>query len=165
MSRWREPRQKSAPYISPSGYRELESELKSLWQRRAEVSAAAAEGDRSENAEYIYRKKELRGIDSRIGYLQRRMPELKVVSSVENTEHVYFGACVRLEDEEGKVHDYRILGADELDSGINVVSIDSPLARALLGKSCKDDVIVLTGDTEKHYQVLQIHYPEQDENE
>ena len=168
MSRWREPRKKSAPYISPAGYMELESELKSLWQRRAEVtralSAAAAEGDRSENAEYIYRKKELRGIDSRIGYLQRRMPELKVVSSVENTERVYFGACVSLEDEEGTVYDYRILGADELDSASNVISIDSPLARALLGKSCDDEISVRVGEKDKLYQLLEIHYPQAEDD-
>ncbi|MBT7953491.1 MAG: transcription elongation factor GreB, partial [Gammaproteobacteria bacterium] len=88
MSRWREPKPSSSPYITQDGYSALESELQELWQRRVEVTraltAAAAEGDRSENAEYIYRKKELRGIDSRIGYLQRRMPKLKVVSRVED---------------------------------------------------------------------------------
>ena len=160
--RWREPRAKSAPYISPTGYRQLQSDLQSLWQHRAEVtralSAAAAEGDRSENAEYIYRKKELRQIDSRIAYLQRRMPELKVVSSVKNNSSVYFGAIVTLEKDDGENVCYQILGADELDSRTNAMSIDSPLARALLGKSVDDEVTIRTGQGEQNYYSLDIKY-------
>ncbi|MEQ1530362.1 MAG: transcription elongation factor GreB, partial [Methylococcales bacterium] len=99
MSRWRPPRPKSSPYITAQGYQTLEAELRSLWDRRRHVTealtAAAAEGDRSENAEYIYRKKELRGIDSRIHYLQKRLPSLTIVSQPpEDLERIYFSAWV-----------------------------------------------------------------------
>ncbi len=160
--RWREPRAKSAPYISPAGYRQLQTDLQSLWQRRTEVtralSAAAAEGDRSENAEYIYRKKELRQIDSRIGYLQRRMPELKVVSSVKDNSCVYFGAIVTLEKDDGESVCYQILGADELENQTNAMSIDSPLARALLGKSVDDEVTINTATGDQSYFIVDIKY-------
>jgi transcription elongation factor GreB len=162
MSRWRAPREKSSPYITPEGYKALELELKELWQKRAEVckalAAAAAEGDRSENAEYIYRKKELRGIDSRIGYLQRRMPNLKIVSNVSDTSLVFFGAWVSLEDDSGEEVSYRIVGSDELDNGLNHISIDSPLARVLLGKACDDEVSLNIGPKQQHYYILAIHY-------
>ncbi|MEY4210563.1 MAG: transcription elongation factor GreB, partial [Pseudomonadota bacterium] len=103
MSRWRPPRPKSSPYVTAQGYQVLEAELKQLWERRkhvtAALSAAAAEGDRSENAEYIYRKKELREIDRRIHYLQKRLPSLTVVSEKpSNQSQVFFGAWVTLED-------------------------------------------------------------------
>ncbi len=162
MSRWRPPKAKSSPYITPEGYKALESELRELWQQRAEVckalAAAAAEGDRSENAEYIYRKKELRGIDSRIGYLQRRMPSLKIVSNVNDTSQVFFGAWVTLEDDSGEEVSYRIVGSDELHNGPYHISIDSPLARVLLGKSRDDEVNLNIGSKQQHYYILAIHY-------
>jgi len=162
MSRWRAPRAKSSPYITPEGYSALESELGKLWQKRAEVTkalaAAAAEGDRSENAEYIYRKKELRSIDSRIGYLQKRMPSLKIVSTVSNSSRIFFGAWVRLEGNSGKEVSYRIVGADELDNGQEYISIDSPLARALLGKSQDDEISLNMGPSKHHYYIVSIHY-------
>jgi transcription elongation factor GreB len=162
MSRWRAPKAKSSPYITPEGYKALESELKDLWQRRVEVtralSAAAAEGDRSENAEYIYRKKELRGIDSRIGYLQRRMPDLKIVSKVDDISKVFFGAWVTLEDDSEKKCCYRIVGPDELDSERGHISIDSPLARALLGKVCDDEVRLELGANVQNHCILKINY-------
>lgn len=162
MSRWREPRPNSSPYITPEGYSNLQSELQELWQRRVEVTkavaAAAAEGDRSENAEYIYRKKELRGLDSRIGYLQRRMPDLKVVSEVSDTTKIFFGAWVTLKDESGKTIRYRIAGADELDNSQEYISVDSPLARILLGRSCNDEVSHNIGSTSKIYCILAVHY-------
>ena len=102
MSRYRPPAAKKSPYITPVGMRALEQEQKEIWLRRREVvaalSAAAAEGDRSENAEYIYRKKELREIDRRIRYLQKRLPDLKVVEQKPgDRERVFFGATVTLE--------------------------------------------------------------------
>jgi len=149
MPRWRRPREKSSPYITPEGYRALESELQALWAQRTEVTralaAAAAEGDRSENAEYIYRKKELRGIDSRIAYLQRRMPDLNIVSRVSDQQQVFFGATVTLATQTGEKLRYRIVGGDELGKGGQYISIDSPLARALLGKSV-GEVIELESD-------------------
>ncbi|MDD1621092.1 MAG: GreA/GreB family elongation factor, partial [Methylococcaceae bacterium] len=137
MSRWRPPRPKSSPYITVEGYKRLETELKQLWERRkhvtAALSAAAAEGDRSENAEYIYRKKELREIDRRIHYLQKRLPSLTVVSEKPgNQKQVFFGAWVTLETMDGEEVTYRIVGADEIDTSGGLISLDSPLAIALL---------------------------------
>ena len=162
MSRWREPREKSSPYITARGYDALGRELETLWKKRAEVtralSAAAAEGDRSENAEYIYRKKELRGIDSRIGFLQRRMPELNIVSEVSNRSRVFFGASVVLETEQGEELRYRIVGADELSEYESCISVDSPLARALLGKKCDDEVSIRLGEKTVNYFVIAVEY-------
>lgn len=129
MSRWKPPRPKSSPYITPEGYQILESELKELWNKRKDVvkaiTAAAAEGDRSENAEYIYRKKELRGIDSRIHFLQKRLPVLTVVSEKpSNQDAVFFGAWVTLENENGKEVRYRIVGPDEHAHKKDFISLD-----------------------------------------
>lgn len=169
MSRWREPQPNSSPYITPEGYSILQTELQELWKRRAEVTraltAAAAEGDRSENAEYIYRKKELRGLDSRIGYLQRRMPGLKVVSEVSDTSKIFFGAWVTLVDDSGKETRYRIVGPDELDNSQERISVDSPLARALLRKSCDDEVSHNIGSKALNYYILAIHYDPPDDDE
>jgi len=130
MSRWRPPAPKSSPYITPQGYAALEKELKTLWQKRRVVndalSAAAAEGDRSENAEYIYRKKEQASIDRRIRYLQKRMPDLNVIDSIANREQIFFGAYVTLEKEDGEEVNYRIVGPDETNTQQGDISIDSP---------------------------------------
>lgn len=163
MSRWRPAPPKSSPYITAAGYRRLEDELKQLWKQRGEVvqalSAAAAEGDRSENAEYIYRKKQLREMDRRIGYLQRRMPELHIVSDPpSNRQQVFFGAQVTLEDDQGTQTVYRIVGADEYDTASHCISIDSPLARALLKKTVDDEVKVVTPAGVAHYYVVAMAY-------
>ena len=163
MSRWRPAPPKSSPYISAIGYRRLESELQYLWQQRSQVvqalAAAAAEGDRSENAEYIYRKKQLREMDRRIGYLQKRLPELRVVSDPPpDRQRVYFGAQVTLEDAHGAQVIYRIVGADEYDPAGHCISIDSPLARALLKKTADDEVKVLTPGGEARYYVVAVNY-------
>ncbi len=161
MSRWRPPAPKSAPYITVEGYRALEKEQSALWERRKDVtaalSAAAAEGDRSENAEYIYRKKELREIDRRIGYLQRRMPNLKVVDQVGDTEHVYFGAWVELEDLDESRRWYRIVGADEIGPQ-HYISMDSPLAKLLMRKAVGDCVEWRHGEIEHDYEIVSIAY-------
>ena len=162
MSRWRPPTPASSPYITAEGYQRLESELQALWDRRRDVTkalaAAAAEGDRSENAEYIYRKKELGGIDRRIRYLQTRMPKLKIVSEVGDTSRIFFGAIVTLINEEKKVNTYRIVGADEIDADKNYISIDSPMSKALLGKTLDDEVTVKTEGNEKQFIVTVIEY-------
>lgn len=162
MPRWRPPPPKSSPYITPEGYAALEADLKALWVRRADVvkalSAAAAEGDRSENAEYIYRKKELGGIDSRIRYLQKRMPNLNVVRQTEAHDRVFFGAWVTLERDDGSEIEYRLVGADEADAGRGAISVDSPLARALLKKQVDDDVEITVGDRRERYVVTGIRY-------
>ena len=165
MGRWRPPGKAAAPYITAAGYRALEDEAKSLWERRHEVvkhlAAAAAEGDRSENAEYIYRKKELREIDRRVRYLQRRMPKLKVVDEVpaERTR-VFFGAVVELESEDGATCIYRIVGSDETRPDLGQISVDSPVAKALLGRSLDDAVEVKLGDKLDRYVIVNIDYPE-----
>lgn len=149
MSRWRPAPPKSSPYITADGARRLENELRALWERRADVTkhlaAAAAEGDRSENAEYIYRKKELREIDRRIRYLQKRLPSLTVVTQTPgNRNQVFFGAWVSLEYDNGVESTYRIVGADEIDPQQGCISVDSPMARGLLKKSIDDEVTVAT---------------------
>jgi transcription elongation factor GreB len=163
MSRWRPPSPKSSPYITANGAERLESELKALWVRRADVTqhlaAAAAEGDRSENAEFIYRKKELREIDRRIRYLQKRLPSLTVVRELPgNRDRIFFGAWVTLEDEDGEESTFRIVGADEIDTQKGWISVDSPMARALLKKSLDDEVTVATPGGPMTWFVVAVRY-------
>lgn len=163
MSRWRPPRAKSSPYITLAGYKNLEQELSLLWERRKQVtialSAAAAEGDRSENAEYIYRKKELREIDRRIHYLQKRLPALTVVSEKpDNQSQVFFGARVTLETMDGTEISYRIVGADEIDTSGGLISLDSPLAQALLKKKLDDEVVLIQADRQTRFYIVEIAY-------
>lgn len=162
MGRWKPPQPPSSPYITETGYQALEEELKGLWPRRAEVvkalAAAAAEGDRSENAEYIYRKKELAGIDRRIRYLQKRLPDLKVVRQAPGGERAFFGAWVRLERQDGGEVEYRIVGADETDGARGYISIDSPLARALLKKTSGDEVEVALERGIERFVLIGIRY-------
>ena len=163
MSRYRPPEPSKSPYITPSGLQALEAEQKAIWLRRREVvaalAAAAAEGDRSENAEYIYRKKELRELDRRIRYLQKRLPELNVVEQKPaNTERVFFGATVRLEDEDEAVVTYRIVGSDEFDHAESYISVDSPLARSLLKRELGDEVEVEVPSGRLVYTIVDISY-------
>jgi len=163
MSRWKPPRPKSSPYITAEGYKTLETELKQLWERRQDVTlalaAAAAEGDRSENAEYIYRKKELREIDRRIHYLQKRLPSLTVVTEKPvNRNQVFFGAWVTLETMAGEERCYRIVGADEIDTSGGLISLDSPMARALMKKHLDDEVVVRHSEQESRYYIVDIRY-------
>lgn len=162
MGRWRPPQPKSAAYITPEGYAALEKEAKGLWLKRRDVvkalSEAAAEGDRSENAEYIYRKKELRGIDRRIRYLQKRMPDLNVVPTREDNDKVFFGAWVDLEDEEGNIVTYRIVGADEIDAKLGYISLDSPMSKQLLGKTLDDEITLRLPEKTSVYWVAAIRY-------
>ncbi len=150
MSRYRPPRTAGTPLITPEGAARLRAELHELWHvRRPQVtqavSEAAALGDRSENAEYIYGKKMLREIDSRVRFLRKRLENLKVVGErPADPNRVYFGAWVTLEDEDGEQARYRIVGPDELDLRNNQISIDSPLARALVGKELDAEVLVRT---------------------
>ena len=135
-----------SPYITPAGYQRLADELDHLLRfRRPEVtravSEAAAMGDRSENAEYIYGKKMLRELDRRIRFLQKRLPELTVITRLpDNPSKIYFGAEVSLERENGALLLVRIVGSDEFDPARQWISIDSPLAKALLGKSEGDEI-------------------------
>jgi len=163
MIRQRPPQPKASPYITRAGYERLQAELKAIWKRRAEVTAAlaaaAAEGDRSENAEYIYRKKELREIDRRIRYLQQRLPLLKVVTETPaDRDRVFFGAWVTLERKGGDDVTYRIVGADEFDPARGWISVDAPLARALLKKATDESVEVATPEGRVTYWILEVRY-------
>ncbi|MCL7713562.1 transcription elongation factor GreB [Stenotrophomonas mori] len=149
MSRWRPPAEKSTALITAQGHARLKAELDDLWrQRRPEVvsalAAAAAEGDRSENAEYTYRKKQLGEIDRRVRYLSKRLEVLRVVDTrPSDPDAVFFGATVELENlQSGRTHVYRIVGPDETDATAGWISIDSPLARALLKKRIDDEFTV-----------------------
>jgi len=146
MSRWRPPSPGSTAIITRAGFERLKAELDHLWHTvRPEVvkaiTAAAAEGDRSENAEYIYRKKQLAEIDRRARYLSKRIPSLKVAEGAPgNRDMVFFGARIQLENSDtGETLDYRIVGPDETDARRGWISIDSPLARAVLKKRVDDE--------------------------
>jgi len=166
MGRWRPPPPKSSPYITPAGFAALQKELQNIWLRRRDVvkalSEAAAEGDRSENAEYIYRKKELGGLDRRIRYLQKRLPALNVVRESPNGDAIYFGATVEVCDDAGQAHTYRIVGPDETDAKTAAISMDSPLARALLAKRVDDEVEVRTGEKRTMMTVISVRYDQLD---
>ena len=143
--------------------RALQAEQKAIWLKRREVvaalSAAAAEGDRSENAEYIYRKKELRELDRRIRYLQKRLPDLKVVDQKPaSSDRVYFGASVTLEDENQQTVVYRIVGPDEFDREPHYISVDSPLARSLLKRELGEEVEVEVPSGRLVYYISDIAY-------
>jgi len=165
MSRWRPPAEKSSPYITAHGAAALRQELTELWQlRRRDVvpalSAAAAEGDRSENAEYIYRKKQLREIDRKIRYLAKRLDCVTIIDRAPpQRDTVYFGAQVQLQDGQGAVLNYRIVGADETSAPAHHISIDSPLARALLGRSAGDHVRAALPGGVAEYDIIAIDYP------
>jgi len=146
MSRWRPPPERSTAIITRAGYERLREEFNDLWKvRRPEVvralSEAAAEGDRSENAEYIYRKKQLGEIDRRVRYLSKRLESLKVAEDKpSDPSAIYFGALFELENaDSGDVVRYRIVGPDETDAAQGWISIDSPLARAALRKRVDDE--------------------------
>jgi transcription elongation factor GreB len=146
LGRWRPPAEKSTALVTPAGHARLRAELDDLWRvRRPEVvralAAAAAEGDRSENAEYTSRKKQLGEIDRRVRYLSKRLETLRVVDTVpSDREAVFFGAAVDVEDAaSGELSRYRIVGPDETDAKLGWISIDSPLARAMLKKHVDDE--------------------------
>jgi transcription elongation factor GreB len=153
-----------SPYITPEGRKHLSEELSYLWKiKRPQVTLAVAEaaamGDRSENAEYIYGKKQLRQIDSRIRFLSKRLGELIVVDRVpDDTSKVFFGAWVEIEDTDGNVYKYRIVGPDEFDPDKNFISIDSPMAKALLRRTEGDEVVVSRPNGKVKFVVTSIRY-------
>lgn len=164
MTRWRPPQPKSSAYITPEGAQALRAELQHLWKvERPQVTnavhEAAKNGDRSENGDYIYGKRRLREIDRRVRYLSKRLDDLKVVQGTpDNPGKIYFGAWVTLEKDDGSEVTYRIVGPDEFDVSQGKISMDSPLARALLGKQVDDEVTIKTAENEVSYAVVAIRY-------
>ncbi|MCD1631272.1 transcription elongation factor GreB [Marinobacter shengliensis] len=151
-------------YITPDGEQALREELQYLWKvKRPEVTQAvreaAALGDRSENAEYIYGKKQLREIDRRVRFLSKRLDELTVVDRLpDDQSRVFFGAWVTIEDDDGEEQTYRLVGADEFDLAKGYLSINAPLARALIGKFLDDEVSVKTPEGWKTVVITGIRY-------
>ncbi|WP_221074978.1 transcription elongation factor GreB [Agarivorans aestuarii] len=150
--------------ITRPGWHKLDEELKYLWRvKRPEVtqavSEAAALGDRSENAEYKEGKRELRRIDSRLRFLTKRLDALEIVDHhPQQNGKVFFGAWVELENDEGDIVRYRIVGTDEIDPKLGYITIDSPMARALIGKQVDDDVFVKTPSGTKEWWINLIQY-------
>jgi transcription elongation factor GreB len=164
MSRWRPPAAASTAMITADGHGRLKEELDELWRvRRPEVvralAAAAAEGDRSENAEYTYRKKQLGEIDRRVRYLSKRLEQLRVIDTLPtDTSAVFFGAWFRVEDERGKEHEYRIVGPDETDAARGWISVDSPLARAALKRREDDEFEADLPTGRARFTVISVSY-------
>jgi transcription elongation factor GreB len=158
------PRPRGTEHITQEGYRALHAELKRLWEVERpkitdEVSAAAAQGDRSENAEYIYGKKKLREIDRRIRFLRKRIDAVNVVAPpADQLDRVFFGAWFTIEDQEGKQMTYRIVGTDELDLAARKISVASPLAQALLGKRVGEEAVVQRPKGATEVTVIKIWY-------
>ena len=164
MGRYRPPTPKSAPYITPEGAKSLREELHQLWKVErptvtAAVHEAAKNGDRSENGDYIYGKKRLREIDRRVRYLSKRLDEVTIVDRLPaEQDKVFFGAWVTLEDDDGNERCYRIVGADEIDPSRQTISIDSPLAKQLLGKRLDDVINVRSADKVQTYTISDVRY-------
>jgi transcription elongation factor GreB len=165
MSRWRPPSESSTAIITRAGFERLRAELDDLWRvRRPEVvkalAAAAAEGDRSENAEYSYRKKQLGEIDRRVRYLSKRLEALKVAEGrPSDPSVVFFGATFEIEDAQGgNAVLYRIVGPDETDARAGWISIDSPLARAALRKRVDDEFEVALPTGPARYVIVAVSY-------
>ncbi len=163
MSRYRPPTPPSSRYITAEGEQRLIKELKYLWKvKRPEVTEsvreAAAQGDRSENAEYIYGKKQLREIDRRVRYLSKRLDDMTVVDRPPgDTSKVFFGAWVSLVDDDANERRLRIVGPDEIDTD-HYISIDAPMARALLKKEVGDEIEVPTPTGSHFYEIIAIEY-------
>lgn len=165
MGRCRPPAEKSTALITAQGHARLKAELDELWRvKRPEVvralAAAAAEGDRSENAEYTYRKKQLGEIDRRVRYLSKRLEALRVVDAAPaDPTAVFFGAQVELENvASGELSRYRIVGPDETDAKLGWISIDAPLARVLLKKRVDDEVRVELPGGVAHFAIVDVSY-------
>src|SRR5262249_16182870 len=164
MSRYRPPQTPGSQYITPEGAQRLQDELDELWKLERPrvtqaVSEAAAQGDRSENAEYPYGKRRLREIDSRVRFLRKRLDGMVIVDEPpSDPRRVFFGAWVTLESEDGLESCYRIVGPDEFHMVANYISRDSPLGRALLRKALDDEVTVELPGGARRFVIVEIHY-------
>ena len=164
MGRYRPPQRRGSRYITPEGMQALRAELHQLWKvERPQVTAvvheAAKNGDRSENGDYIYGKRRLREIDSRVRFLSKRIDELEVVEDLpSDRDKVFFGAWVTVEDEDGNEQTYRIVGPDEFDPDRGFISMDSPMARALMKKQEGDEVTVKRPKGDARYTIVRVAY-------
>jgi len=164
MGRYRPPQPKSSPYITAEGAQKLETELKQLWkverpQVTAAVQEAAKNGDRSENGDYIYGKKRLREIDRRVRYLSKRLEVLQVIDRTPKyRDKIYFGAWVSIKNLASEEKKFRIVGADEIDSTRGYISVDSPMAKSLLGKMVDDEIRVQTPTGNMEWCITSIAY-------
>ncbi len=165
MSRYRPPQTPGSRFITAEGHARLKAELERLWrverpQVTQAVSEAAAQGDRSENAEYTYGKRRLREIDRRVRFLRQRLDGMVVVERPpSDAQRVFFGAWVTLEAEDRRELRVRIVGPDEFDAAPGYISMDAPLARALLGKRLDDEVIVHAPEGQRSYAIVGVDYP------
>jgi len=164
MGRFQAPPPAASKYVTPAGARRLREELEQLWREERPrvtqaVAAAAAQGDRSENAEYIYGKRRLREIDRRVRFLRRRLQGMVIVDQPPaDLQRVFFGAWVMLEAEDGARSRYRIVGPDEFDMAPGYISMDSPLGRALLRRALDEEVTVETPGGRRAYMIVSISY-------
>ena len=164
MTRYRAPRPESAKYITPEGAAALRRELDELWRVKRPavtraVAEAAAQGDRSENAEYIYGKKQLAEIDRRVRFLRKRLTGIRVVDQPPgDTGKAYFGAWFALRSPDGHEREYRLVGSDEFDFAPEYVSVDSPLGRAVLGKAIGAVITVRTPEGQRRYELARVRY-------
>lgn len=164
MARYRPPAPPSSKYITPEGATALTRELDDLWrtQRPAvtkAVAEAAAQGDRSENAEYIYGKRQLAAIDRRIRFLRKRLEGIRIVDQQpSDLGKVYFGAWFTLAELGGERHEYRLVGPDEIGFGRNYISMDSPLGRAVMGKALNSEITVRTPEGERRCEIVGVRY-------
>ena len=164
MTRYRPPAKSGSKYITSEGELLLKEELKQLWKNERpkvtqQVSEAAALGDRSENAEYIYGKKRLREIDRRVRYLTKRLEELKVVSQVPSDKtKAYFGCFISVEGNQGEKSKYRLVGPDEINPEKGYISIDSPLGKAVLGKEVGSKINIQSPQGKLSYELTKVEY-------
>jgi transcription elongation factor GreB len=164
MSRYRERERPGSQYITPEGARRLQQELDELWRVERPrvtqaVSEAAAQGDRSENAEYTYGKRRLREIDRRVRFLRKRLDGMVIVDKPpSDPQRVFFGAWVSLESEDGTLSRHRIVGPDEFDAAPGYISMDSPLARALMKKGIDDEVTVEVPGGHRTLVIIHVEY-------
>jgi len=164
MGRFRAPPPAGSKYVTPAGAQRLRDELEQLWREERPrvtqaVAAAAAQGDRSENAEYTYGKRRLREIDRRVRFLRRRLEGMVIVDQPPaDPQRVFFGAWVQLEAEDGTRSRYRIVGPDEFDMAPGYISMDSPLGKALLRRRIDEEVTVETPGGSRLYLIVEIEY-------
>ena len=164
MGRFRAAAPAASKYITPEGERRLREELEQLWRVERPkvtqaVAEAAAQGDRSENAEYTYGKRRLREIDRCVRFLRKRRDGMRVVDQPPaDRNKVYFGAWVTVESDDGTQSRHRVVGPDEFDLEPGYISMDSPLGRALLRRSLDDEITVELPGGSRTLVIVEIEY-------